>query len=651
MERASASLTSMGYDVTGSLFAFLPALDSTPESWMIAVTVGIGILCMMLLTPLVIRLAKQLGWVAFPQEDRWHDRPVALMGGIAIFGSSVVAVTLSGAYEFYSWPVWLAGGLVFFAGLADDLYDIRPEAKLVVQILATVLLLYAGFAFWRGGPFWLSVPLTFLWVIGVTNAVNLIDGMDGLAAGLAAIAASIIGLVAWMIGITQVAVVAGAVAGAAAGFLIFNFQPARIFMGDCGSMFLGFTLATLALTVQGKGGPFAATLVPIVVLAVPIFDTTFVTITRILNGVPVTQGGTDHTMHRLVTLGLSERRTVLLLYTVSAIFGLSTLAVYQSTASLFYALALLAIVGLVGFGMYLWSAHPKTTGQPEPVFTQRFGAVMRAMFGGAGWKSFVGTVADLLLVAATFIAAHHLRFGATPPGDVYEVMLTALPAVIGLKIAIFYIANLYHGIWRHAGTPELVRLVGASTLASLITYLGLIIAFGANTIAPAVVVIDWMLTTGAIGLLRFGFRGLRQYFASHRTEGPRAVIYGNDPTALLAVRYFRQPDTEIDRTIVGFLSDEPDQQGLHTQGLSILGTLDHLPETCTQYDIDEVIVTAPNLSSEEKEIIQRECIAHGVTCRYFSVSLDPHPESGNASLSSGDGASRTDLPHMSSRSS
>jgi UDP-GlcNAc:undecaprenyl-phosphate GlcNAc-1-phosphate transferase len=642
----------MMYDVSSSLVAFIASLGGPSGAWAVAGTLGVAVLSMVILTPVVIRLARYAGWVAFPQKDRWHDRPVALMGGIAIFGATVIAVVLSGGYEFYTWPVWLAGSLVFFAGLADDLYDIRPEAKLVVQILATVLLLYAGFAFWRGGPFWLSVPLTFLWVIGVTNAINLIDGMDGLAGGLAAIAASVIGVIAWMIGLTEVAIVAAAVAGAGAGFLLFNFQPARIFMGDCGSMFLGFVLSVLALTVQGKGGPFAATLVPIVVLAVPIFDTTFVTITRIMKGVPVTQGGTDHTMHRLVILGLSERRTVLLLYAVSAIFGLSTLAVYQSTASLFYALALLAVVALVAFGMYLWSAHPTPTSTPELLFTQKFGAMMRVMFGGASYKSLLGTVADLLIIAATFIAAHHLRFGANPPGEAYDVMLTALPAVIGLKIAIFYLANLYHGIWRHAGTPELVRLVSASTVASLLTYIGLIVTFGADRIAPAVIVIDWMLATGAIAVLRFGFRGLRQYFAAHREEGPRALVYGNDPTALLAVRYFRQPDTLLDRTIVGFLSDRSDQVGLHTQGLGVVGTLEDLHETCARYDIDEVIVTDPNLPPDRKDAVERACIANGVTCRYFSISLDPEPApSGRSIPSSGDGASHPDAPSVSSRTS
>jgi len=652
MEGALGSLTSIVSDVVAASLSFLlhhlELLSDGP--WTVAVTVGVALVGMSVLTPLVIRVARRVGWVAYPQEDRWHDRPVALMGGIAIFGAAALAAWATGGMDFFSWPVLLAAVLVFFAGLADDLFEIRPEAKLVAQILATILLLYAGLAFWRGGPFWVSVPLTFLWVIGITNAVNLIDGMDGLASGVAAIAATALGLIAWSIGLADLALLAFALAGAAAGFLFFNFQPARIFMGDCGSMFLGFTLATLAMSVQGKGGPFAATLVPIVVLAVPIFDTTFVTVTRILSGVPVTQGGTDHTMHRLVHLGLSERRTVLLMYGVSALFGLSTLAVYQSTAQLFYALVLLVLVASVTFGLYLASARPTDASAPQRLLSQRVGAVMRAVFGGVAWKSIVGMVADLLIVGAVFVAAHHLRFGATPPEAVYDVMLTALPAVIGVKIVVFYLGGLYHGIWRHAGTPELVRIVGASTLAAGATYAGLLLVFGADRIAPAVVILDWILATGAVAAVRFGFRGLRQYFAAQRDHGPNALLYGTGPHALLALRYLRQDGAHIQRTVVGLLTDDTGRVGHHVQGLSVMGSLGDLAAAYEDSDAEEVIIADGDVSASRRAAIEHRCREHGIPCQHFSFGLNaatlPSGEALPASLrngaSAGDGSSSGD---------
>jgi UDP-GlcNAc:undecaprenyl-phosphate GlcNAc-1-phosphate transferase len=608
---------------------------------------GTAVLLMLVTTPLVIRSARHWGWVDYPKTDRWHSRPVALLGGIALFASMALALVLSGAHAAFPWPVWLGAALVFGAGLADDLLDVRPETKLVVQVLATVLLLYAGYAFWRGGPFWLSIPLTFFWVIGITNALNLIDGMDGLAAGIAAIAATVLGIVAWILGQTAVAAVAAIVAGAAATFLVFNFRPARIFMGDCGSMVLGFLLAAVAMKVQGRGGPVTATLAPAVVLAVPIFDTAFVTVTRILSGTPVTEGGTDHTMHRLVMLGLSERRAVLFLYAVSLLFGVGTLGVYWATAPLFVAFLLLAVVGAVVFGLYLAQAraYPDASLRvqlAETTMIQRIGAVMRAFGGGNGWKSIAGAMADLVVVGASFVAAYHLRFDATPPAAHANVMMQALPSVVALKVGIFYLYRLYHGIWRHAGTPEFVRVVGASTTASGLLGSGLLLVFGFNAVSFSVLILDWMLTTGAVTGIRFGFRGLRQYFASHRSSGRRVLIVGTDSPSVLALRYLRQND--VDRTAIGFVDGPPGRKGLRLQGLRVVGTPEEMDAILSRCEVDEVILPGDDdLPALDRRQIRTACRNHGVPCRHFSVGLRTMPGR-RLEPSSGDGASQSPEP-------
>jgi UDP-GlcNAc:undecaprenyl-phosphate GlcNAc-1-phosphate transferase len=608
---------------------------------------GTAALLMLVTTPLVIRSARHWGWVDYPKTDRWHSRPVALLGGIALFASMALALVLSGAHAAFPWPVWVGAALVFGAGLADDLLDVRPETKLVVQVLATVLLLYAGYAFWRGGPFWLSIPLTFFWVIGITNALNLIDGMDGLAAGIAAIAATVLGIVAWILGQTAVAAVAAIVAGAAATFLVFNFRPARIFMGDCGSMVLGFLLAAVAMKVQGRGGPVTATLAPTVVLAVPIFDTAFVTVTRILSGTPVTEGGTDHTMHRLVMLGLSERRAVLFLYAVSLLFGVGTLGVYWATAPLFVAFLLLAVVGAVVFGLYLAQAraYPDASLRvqlAETTMIQRIGAVMRAFGGGNGWKSIAGAMADLVVVGASFVAAYHLRFDATPPAAHANVMMQALPSVVALKVGIFYLYRLYHGIWRHAGTPEFVRVVGASTTASGLLGAGLLLVFGFDAVSFSVLILDWMLTTGAVTGIRFGFRGLRQYFASHRSTGRRVLIVGTDSASVLALRYLRQND--VDRTAIGFVDGPPGRKGLRLQGLRVVGTPEEMDAILSRCEVDEVILPGDDdLPALDRRQIRTACRNHGVPCRHFSVGLRTMPGR-RLEPSSGDGASQSPEP-------
>ena len=549
------------------------------------------------------------------------------MGGIALFSAMTVGTVATGLVNVYTWPVWLAATLVFASGLADDLFNIRPEAKLVVQIVGTSLLLYAGFAFWKGAPFWIHIPLTFLWVVGITNAVNLIDGMDGLAAGLTAIATAVLAAIAWLIGVTGVAAVSVVVMGAAVGFLIFNFKPARVFMGDCGSQLLGFAVATLALTVQGKGGPVAATLVPVAVLAVPIFDTSFVTITRILNSRPITEGGNDHTMHRLVMLGLSERQTVLLLWSIAAIFAGGAFMMYWVTSPLAIALMLLAGVGFVLLGLYLAGAtHYPQSDIPlrvEPkTASQKFGAVMQAVAGGPYWKSIVGTIADLLVVGAALVLAFHLRFDGAPPAPYDELMLSMLPAVMTAKVIVFYLMGLYHGIWRHAGTSEFVRLVVGSTAASAILVVAILLLGYGSRLSPAIVVLDWMVTTAAIAGIRFGFRGLRQYLAAQRSDGRRVLIYGSGSASVLALRHIREDDT-LNRTAVGFVDPKQSRVGMHVQGISVLGTLQDLKAIGVTYEADELIVPAFCTDQETRHTLLRACVQADLTCRLFALDLHP----------------------------
>ncbi|WP_022836458.1 glycosyl transferase [Salisaeta longa] len=574
----------------------------------------------LLLTPLVIWGVHRAGWIAYPKDDRWHTRPVALLGGLGIFASVGVGLWASGAWASLPVGVLLGGVVMFGTGLADDLYDIRPEAKLVAQVVATALVLWAGLAFWRGGPVWLSVPLTFLWVIGISNAVNLIDGMDGLAAGITAIAGGILGVIALWLDHASMAVLALVLAAACIGFLVYNVKPARVFMGDCGSLFLGYVLAVLAMTVQSSGGPFAATLVPIVVLAVPIFDTTFVTVTRILQGRPITEGGVDHTMHRLVHDGLSERQTVYVLYVVSLVFGVAGLAVYQSTAQLFYALLLLCGVATVVFGLYLAGTPVPGHEAVHRSATERLGAWMRAVAGGVSWKSVMGMMADLMVVMAAFILAHYLRYAGALPANVQHLVSTALPLVAVAKVAVFYMFGLYHGIWRHAGTPEVIRLFGATMAAAALTWGVVALAYGVAVLSVAVVILDLMIVTLALLGVRFGFRALRQYAASQRRRGQPVLLFGTDEAAMLALRHLRQDDA-TNHVVVGLIAARPSKIGLHLQGVSVVGTPASLAAAQQKSGATAVIVPVLAGTPAARRALRTACEALNLTCLTFRTTL------------------------------
>ena len=292
---------------------------------------GSAALAVLLLTPIVIRLARRNGHIDAPSDARWHHRPVALMGGVAIVAGGAIVGIGTGAYSSVPGLVWMGFLLVFGAGLLDDVWSISPVWKLVAQGAAAVCVIASGVAFWSADPAWVSIPLTGLWVVGVVNAMNLIDGLDGLAAGIAAIAAGLLGAMAWLGGDGAIAAIAGTTAGASAAFLAFNAPPARVFMGDCGSMALGYVLAVLALIVPDAPASLSAAVAPALVLAVPLFDTTFVTVTRLQAGRSVLEGGTDHVHHRLAILWGSERGAVLTLHGATLVTGGLAVAVYGSS--------------------------------------------------------------------------------------------------------------------------------------------------------------------------------------------------------------------------------------------------------------------------------------------------------------------------------
>jgi len=608
---------------------------------------GIALLSALLFTPLVVRLARARGWVDRPSNDRWHDRPVALMGGIAIVGAVGAGVLAAGEAS-YPWPVWGGAGLLFGLGVADDRWDVRPEAKVLAQVIATAGVLYAGYAFWRGGPGWVSMPLTFLWVIGVTNALNLIDGIDGLAAGITAVAAGALLLMSLVLGQFGLAVVMGGLLGAALGFLVYNAPPALIFMGDCGSLVLGYLLAVGALGVQGGGGPVVGTLVPIAVLAVPIFDTTFVTVTRLLRGQSVTQGGTDHVHHRLIQLGASEAQALLLLGGASAGFGGVALAALWMNVPLVLAVAALCLVTAAVLGVYLATmggAADPIGASRSPGVTERIGAFMRVYLGGPSWKSVAGMLADLLVVGAAFVVAVHLRYGGAPPASWTALMVQALPGIIGAKLLLFYAFGLYEGIWRHAGTSEVVRLAKASVAASVLVGTGLAVVADLEAGAISIFILDGLVTTIGIGGVRFAFRALRQYAAAHRDEGRRVLLYGSETDGILLLRHLRH-HPELGRTVVGLLDDDPDRHGHRTQGVEVLGGPDDLPQLCSAHEVEEVIVPLAAASEETCDRIRAQCRAADVECRYFSLTIEPAPTRERPALA-GDGA-HEEMPFSSS---
>lgn len=299
------------------------------------------------LTPLSRAIALRLGVVDRPSQRKIHKDNKPLMGGLAIFAAFALALLLFTPAEYLRefGALVLGAALLALVGLLDDRYNLGIRVRLVAQAAAALILIAAGVHIRLFDLPVLNYLLTLFWVVALCNAVNFLDNMDGLAAGIAAIGGGAFTLIAFHEGLSLVSALAAALAGSAVGFLIYNFNPASTFMGDMGALVLGFVLATLGIKLEFGAQPLSVTwMVPLLVLALPIFDINLVVITRLLEGRSPGQAGKDHTSHRLMSLGLSQRLTVIVLYSFCALYG--GLAFLVSTMEA----ELAAVIGLAGLG-------------------------------------------------------------------------------------------------------------------------------------------------------------------------------------------------------------------------------------------------------------------------------------------------------------
>jgi UDP-GlcNAc:undecaprenyl-phosphate GlcNAc-1-phosphate transferase len=288
------------------------------------ITFSTSLILSLALTPIVRKVMLKLSILNIPSGDRWSNRSVALLGGIAIFISFTLAVLLRINIDRKIFVILLGGGIIFVFGLLDDIYGTRLRFKFAVQVLVAFGVAYFGVVSKILPVNWMNIFLTVFWIVGLINALNFLDNMDGLSSGITIIAALAIFGLSLQKGEASVPLLSLALAGSCLGFLRYNFNPAKIFMGDCGSLFLGYTLATLAvLGCWQSSSPFVGTFfAPILIMGVIIFDITLVTFLRLKHGIMPWIGGKDHSSHRLVSiLKGSEKGAVLILYGMAIIAG------------------------------------------------------------------------------------------------------------------------------------------------------------------------------------------------------------------------------------------------------------------------------------------------------------------------------------------
>ena len=296
---------------------------------------GIGVLLAvctaLLVTPIVKRIAHRLGAVDMPDPRKIHKEPMPRLGGLGIYCAFLAGMLFKGSWDKDIYIILAGSTIILVLGILDDIYQLSAKTKLLGQIVAALVPVLWGIRIeWVGGLFSgnyfyfeeFSIPITIFWIVAFTNVVNLIDGLDGLAAGVGAIGCFTIAFLALQAGYSETAYIYGVLSAAIVGFLPYNFNPASIFMGDTGSMFIGYTIALFSVDGVVKTAATLSLLVPAIVLGLPIMDTAFAIVRRYHNGVPIFKPDKGHIHHRLLALGLSQREAVLIMYAITAALGI-----------------------------------------------------------------------------------------------------------------------------------------------------------------------------------------------------------------------------------------------------------------------------------------------------------------------------------------
>ena len=568
------------------------------------------------LTVIARAAAHRIGVVAAPRQDRWHSKPTAMLGGVAIYGAFATGYLVFAPKLAAALPVLVAGTLLLVTGLIDDLIRIKPYAKLVVQLSAAAAMVYFGLRLPWVDYQWINDILTIFWLVGITNAINLLDNMDGLAGGVSAIACAFLTVIFLLNGQMSEAVMAAVLGAAALGFLVFNFNPASIFMGDSGSMFLGFMLSgTALLSDTGRfRGLTSVLLTPVLILLIPIFDTCVVTITRKLSGRPISQGGRDHTSHRLVALGMTERKAVLMLYAFAALSGTLALVVQRLETSIAIAVVPAFALLTLFLGLYLGQLRIYEDGEPPQ------GLRVINAFADFTYKRRVFEVLlDVVLIALAYYGAYVLRWDGRLDAEQLGIFLNTLPIVIIIEMTVFLIGGVYRGLWRYAGINDLVVIAKSVVIGALASALAVFFMYRFSGPSRAVLLLNGLLILLLMSASRLSFRVLKQMLVGRANLHPDArpvLIYGaGDGGELLIREILNNPDHRY--APVGFIDDDDRKAGKLIHGYRIF-KIGQLPDLIRAHGVNEVLISSIKVPESKLDNLRGQ----GVALRKMSIRIE-----------------------------
>jgi UDP-GlcNAc:undecaprenyl-phosphate GlcNAc-1-phosphate transferase len=503
----------------------------------------VSFLVSFLLTYILSKFLLFKALISKVKVDRWSDKVVPISGGIAIF-LSIIPILIIKSFEYnFSGKllIGLIGGLAMFAlGLFDDIYELKSFQKFILQIIIVLFVVALGVKvsmFIK--PF--NFIITVFWILGITNAFNLLDNMDGLSGGIAAISSAFLGVYFINSGSLLLVSICFILTSSILGFLIFNFSPAKIYLGDSGALFIGYFLSVITIlgTKESGASLLIIILFPILILIVPIIDTVFVSITRRLRGQSVFEGGKDHLSHRLVLLGLSERQAVLFLYIISILFG-GSIFVFKQRLSVFSIVMYFFIgVGIIMFSIYIGKLKiEKNTNEKKDLLILSSDFLYK--------KRIFHIIIDLILISLIFYISFIIRFESNPHRTQIKIFVQFVPVIVGFKLLFLYFFNMYKKESRYFGFRDGLNLVKALTLGSATSILLIVFLIRFSQVSRGVFIIDWMLSIIVIGSVKLFYRIFDELFFNAKTKKTKKIFILGDDKFYTSIDHYLKTRTKFD---------------------------------------------------------------------------------------------------------
>ena len=580
---------------------------------------------------IIRQLARKYNWLAKIQTNKWHKKPVALHGGVGFFlPIFILGIVVSFIFsETREKPILVAlfagSSVMFLTGLLDDIYVIKPSTKLISQVLCASFFILGGGHFNITEIIFIDLLITYLWFIGIINALNLLDNMDGLAAGIAIIAGLVLFTLTRLSGLdplTPAPLLTIIMVTSVLAFWLFNRFPATIFMGDSGSLFLGYFLAALAIpsvlnhSFELRGTySMMAILIPATVLAIPIFDTTLVTIARKFSGRKISQGGVDHSSHRLVGLGFSESMSINILYFQACIGGI--------VAVLMILYPHLAVMFFVGFILYLllvgiYLGKIKVYSQTEP--TDKWTPIISEVM----FKRRAGEVLlDFILISLSY----SISVVIVRPALLDHMLFfkESLPLIILTTIPLFAFQGVYRGLWHLIAIEDVFVMLRAVFFSTILSY-GLVRIVFENKITIGFFFVYGVIVFVMIIGSRLSMRLFDMFVNQHdlKKRPHDILLYGAGIAGKLTVDEILRNPKYGDLRPIGFVDDDKDKHGRHIAGIKVLGESRSIPKILNKYpNIKEIWISSRHIDDDNIKVFETLFRDKNISLKKFYFDVLP----------------------------